>query len=140
MTRLLAGGLVVAALGASVPAPAPPPRLRAVVEDLGIPRTDRAVQARAVLGDLLLATVFETKGSARLVVMHLPTGVQEEVALPGSTGGDALVADEERGVAWIGTSLSPAVWRFDAATRRAEKVPGLDPFLARERYVWSLAL
>src|SRR3989442_2106270 len=117
--RLRTGGLVVAALGASAPAAAPPPRLRAVVEDLGIPRTDRAVQARAVLGDLLLATVFETKGTSRLVVIDLKTGQQEEVPLPGSTGGDALVADEEHGVAWIGTSLAPAVWRFDAATRRA---------------------
>jgi len=111
-----------------------------VVEDLGIPRTDRAVQAHAVLGDLLLATVFETKGTTRLVVVDLKTGQQEEVPLPGSTGGDALVADEEHGVAWIGTSLAPAVWRFDAATRRAERIAGLDPFLARERYVWSLAL
>lgn len=140
MTRLLTGGLVVAALGASVPAAAPPPRLRAVVEDLGIPRTDRAVQARAVLGDLLLATVFETKGTTHLVVVDLKTGAQEEVPLPGCTGGDALVADEARGVAWIGTSMAAAVWRFDAATRRAEKVAALDPFLARERYVWSLAL
>ena len=140
MPRLLAGGLVVAALGASVPAAAPPPRLRAVVEDLGIPRTDRAVQAHAVLGDLLLTTVFETKGTARLVVVDLRTGVQEEVPLPGCTGGDALVADEAHGAAWIGTSMAAAVWRFDAATRRAERVAALDPFLARERYVWSLAL
>lgn len=140
MVRLVALGLVVTVLGAPVPAAAPPPRLLAVVEDLGIPRTDRAVQARAVLGDLLLATVFETKGTARLVVVDLPTGAQQEVPLPGSTGADALVVDEERGIAWIGTSLSPAVWRFDAATRRAEKVAALDPFLARERYVWSLAV
>jgi streptogramin lyase len=139
MARLVAG-LVVTVLGAPVPAAAPPPRLRAVVEDLGIPRTDRAVQARAVLGDLLLATVFETKGAARLVVVDLPTGAQQEFPLPGSTGADALVVDEEHGVAWIGTSLAPAVWRFDAATRRAEKVAALDPFLARERYVWSLAV
>ena len=139
MTRSLLGGLAVAALGAAVPA-AEPPRLRAVVEDLGIPRTDRAIQARAVLGDLLLATAFETKGTARLVVVDLKTGAQQEVPLPGSTGGDALVADEEHGIAWIGTSLAPAVWRFDAATRRAERVAALDPFLARERYVWSLAL
>jgi hypothetical protein len=140
MIRFLPAGVLMAVLGAAVPAAAPPPRLRAVVEDLGIPRTDRAVQARAVLGDLLLATVFETKGTAHLVVVDLETGQQEEVPLPGSTGGDALVADEEHGVAWIGTSLAPAVWRFDAATRRAERIAGLDPFLARERYVWSLAL
>ena len=141
MMPLLPGGLLpLALLGPPAPAATPPPRLRATVEDLGIPRTDRAVQARGVLGDLLLATIFETRGAARLVVVDLPTGAQQEVPLPGSTGADALVVDEERGVAWIGTSLVPAVWRFDAATRRVEKVVALDPFLSRERYVWSLAL
>jgi streptogramin lyase len=140
MIQALTGAVIAAVLGASVPDVAPPPRLRAVVEDLGIPRTDRAVQARAVLGDLLLATVFETKGATHLVVVDLKTGAQEEVPLPGSTGADALVTDEEHGVAWVGTSLAPAIWRFDAATRRAERIAALDPFLAGERYVWSLAL
>src|SRR5437867_4204263 len=116
MNRLLGSMLLTASLCTPAAAASPPARLRATVEDLGIPRTEREVQARAVLGHLLLAALFETKGAAHLAIVDLKTGAQEEVALPGSTGADALVADEERRIAWIGTSRGAAVWRFDAAT------------------------
>jgi hypothetical protein len=109
-------------------------------EDLGIPSTARAVQASAVYRDLLLATVFETKGDNRLVVVHLGGVGQEEIPLPGAKGADALAVDELRGEAFVGTSLEPGLWRFDIEARHMARVESMDRFLVGERYVWSLAL
>src|SRR5262245_31447581 len=81
------------------------PRARAYrVEDLGIPRTERSVQARAVLGDILYAVLFETKGEGRLAVVDLASGQTREVPLTGATGGDAMAVDAAAGRVYVGTS------------------------------------
>lgn len=109
-------------------------------EDLGIPRTARTPQARAVLGGALLVTLFETKGESRLAVVDLATAGQDEVPLPGATGADAIAVDAGRDVAYIGTSTRAGLYRFEGRTRQASRVDALDPFLADERYVWALAV
>jgi hypothetical protein len=110
------------------------------VTTLGIPPTERAVQASVVIDGTLYATLFETQGAAHVAAIDLERGGQVEVALPGTTGADALQPDPARGVLWIGTSLVPSVWRMDLHTREVRRIAALDPLLATERYVWSLAL
>lgn len=110
------------------------------VEDLGIPRTSRVVQASAVLEGTLLLTLFETRGDNHLAVVDLSSGRAEELALAGSIGADALTADPQRKVAYVGASNRPSVWTFDPASRRLERIAALDPLLAQERYVWSVAV
>jgi outer membrane protein assembly factor BamB len=129
------------ALGALWAGMACQPRPRSYrVEDLGIPRTERAVQARGVLAGQLLAALYETKGECRLLVADLSSGRRREVPLPGTTGADAIALDGPAGRAYLGTSRRAGVWVYDNATGAATRIDSLDPFLKDETYVWSLAI
>lgn len=110
------------------------------VEDLGIPRTERSVQARALLAGKLLVTLFETQGDCRLLVVDLASGRQHEVPLPGARGGEALAVDAASGRVYIAASHKAGVWIYDAATDRAARIEALDPLLKDETFVWSVAL
>ena len=109
-------------------------------EDLGIPRTARTPQARAVLDGKLLVTLFETNGEGRLAIVDLVSGTQDEVALPGARGADAIAVDAGRHVAYVGTSTRASVYQVEVATGKVSPLHALDPFLSREGYVWSLAV
>ncbi|HEY8151786.1 MAG TPA: hypothetical protein VIK51_22960 [Vicinamibacteria bacterium] len=109
-------------------------------EDLGVPRTARTPQARAVLDGKLLVTLFETNGEGRLAIVDLVTGTQDELALPGARGADAIAVDAGRHVAYVGTSTRAAVYQVEVATGKVSPLHALDPFLVREGYVWSLAV
>lgn len=130
----LVGGLVAAASGCRAR-----PRAYAV-EDLGIPRTERSVQARTLLAGRLLVTLFETRGDCRLLVVDLASGRQHEVALPGARGGEALAVEAASGRAYVGASHKAGVWVYEAATDRASRIEGLDPLLKDETFVWSVAV
>jgi hypothetical protein len=110
------------------------------VEDLGIPRTQRAIQAVAIADQTLLVSIFETKGDNRLALVDLPSGRVEERPLPGSAGADAIALDCERRVAYVASSNRSGVWRFDLDSRRLERIPAFDPLVLDERYVWSVAV
>jgi hypothetical protein len=105
----------------------------------GIPRTHRVVQAAALLPDTLAATLFETKGRARVALFSVD-GVQHEVELPETTGADALAADAARGTFYVGTSSRAAVFEVDPRARTARELAALRPLLDAERYVWALAI
>src|ERR1051326_3840210 len=87
-------------------------------EDLGIPRTARATQAHAILDGKLLVTLFETNGEGRLAIVDLVTGAQDEVALPGARGADAIAVDAGRHLAYVGTSTRAGVYAVEVATRK----------------------
>jgi sugar lactone lactonase YvrE len=111
-----------------------------VFEDLGIPQTPRAIQAREATATTLLTTVFETRGQARLVAVDLESGRQDERELGDARGADALVVDDVAGVAYVGTSMPASVWRYHLASRSLMRVEALDRLLSDEKYVWSMAL
>ncbi|MCU0241966.1 MAG: hypothetical protein MUF51_06035 [Vicinamibacteria bacterium] len=109
-------------------------------EDLGIPQTPRAVITSAVTGSTLLATLFETKGRGRLLRVDLEGGRSTELPLGKSTGAYALLIDEQRGFAYIGTFRVAQVWQYDLKSGALAPIAALDPLLAADSHVFSLGL